>query len=342
MSDVITSIEQVTPEWLTEALRRAGVLPVGEVAAVEARSAATTTATAIPINLRYSDDAPESAPRKLFLKLGRRKSEVDFYHHIYPALRDVPTIRCYDAAFANELGCSHLLMDDISDTHVEPPEALPAPVAICEKQLDRVAALHAQFWESPRLSGDLRPVLDDVTMFVFRQAQANFAHFVDVLGDRLSDKRRGWYERVLASWPLPAWKARVDACQAVTLVHGDTHFWNFLQPKDDGPILLIDWAVWHLNLGPYDAAYMLAQLCYPEWRARFEARLVRHYHQRLMEYGVGGYDWGQCWEDYRLSVVYHTIWPIFHHNWAPPGVWWRNLECVMSAFEDLGCEEMLS
>jgi len=340
-STLITDVSQVTPDWLTGVLQRAGALEHGQVTVIEAAAAATFTATAIPLRVTYSPDAPANAPERLFLKLGRRRSEVDFHNLIAPQTQNVPLIRCYEAMFVNHLGQSHVLLDDLSQTHAAPPDALPLPLATCERLVDILAALHAQWWEHPRLAGDLRPALDDVPGFILRQAQNRFGEFVDLLGDRLSDKRRNWYERILAALPLPAWSARLASHQAVTLAHGDTHFWNFMLPREQGDIYLIDWAVWHLDVGPSDLTYMLTQLCFPERRARIEQPLVRRYHQQLQAYGVGGYDWAQCWEDYRLSLVFHTVWPIFWHGWGSADIWWRGLECFMSAFEDLGCQEFI-
>jgi hypothetical protein len=113
-------------------------------------------------------------------------------------------------------------------------------------------------------------------------------------------------------------------------------------PRDEGPIYLMDWAVWHLNIGVSDLAYLFGQVCYAEWRGRFERQLVEYYHERLLAYGVTHYGWERCWQDYRTAMVFHALWPIFHHQWAPNEIWWRNLECCMSAFEDLHCEELLS
>jgi ecdysteroid kinase len=340
-TSLITDIAQVTPEWLTGVLQRSGDLDGGQVTAIDVTAAATFTATAIPLRVRYSPAAPPNAPTNLFLKLGRRKSEVDFHNLIAPETKGVPLVRCYEAVFANHLGQSHLLMDDISETHAAPPEGLPLPQAKCERLVDILAGLHAQWWEHPRLAGDLRPVLDDVQGFILGQAQNRFGEFVDLLGDRLSDKRRNWYDRILAALPLPEWKERIASNRQVTLAHGDSHFWNFMFPRQQGEIYLMDWAVWHLDVGPSDLTYMITQLCSPERRARIEQPLVRRYHQQLQANGVGGYDWERCWEDYRLSLVFHAIWPIFWFTFGPNYIWWRGLECFMSAFEDLECQEFL-
>jgi thiamine kinase-like enzyme len=344
MADLITDITQVTPEWLTAALRNAGVLDGGRVTAVDAQASATFTATAIPLRVGYSDDAPAQAPANLFLKLGRRKTEVDYYNTIWPLTKAVPTVGCYEAVFDNRLGQSHLLMDDISAAYVEAPAALPPTFAQAERMVDILAALHAQWWEHPRLAGDLRPILDDSPAFVLSQAQEHFSDFVDSLGDRLSDKRRRWFERVIESLPLPAWSERLEGLHGVTLAHGDTHWWNFLLSRSngEGDILLIDWAVWHLDIGAADIAYMIGPHSYPEWRERFERKLVQRYHNSLITNGVSGYDWARCWQDYRMCMANQMVWPIFHYHFGQPGIWWRNLECITSTFEDLQCEEFIA
>jgi hypothetical protein len=161
---------------------------------------------------------------------------------------------------------------------------------------------------------------------------------VDALGDRLSAERLQRYEGILAAFP------RYRPNGPKTLVHGDSHWWNFLYPNDPAahPLYLIDWAVWNVNLGVSDIAYTIALQCYPERRARIEQPLVRRYHDRLLRDGIREYDWEQCWEDYRRMVVDHCLWPILWQQCGlSPNIWWFALECTMAAFEGLHCEELL-
>ena len=62
----------------------------------------------------------------------------------------------------------------------------------------------------------------------------------------------------------------------------------------------------------------------------------------LLPAAAQGYDRRALQEDYRLSVLWQTTTPIWHHTAGiPPVIWWNNLERVMMAVEDLGCEELL-
>ena len=152
MAHLITAANDITPEWLTGILSASGALERGHVTSVEATTQNTVTAKALPLVVRYSVDAAGSRPERLFLKLGSRKPEVEFYLHIAPWLRHVPTLRCYDAVFDG--GQTHLLFDDISSTHYAPPDALPMPMPIMERMVDILADLHYQWWEHPDLKKD--------------------------------------------------------------------------------------------------------------------------------------------------------------------------------------------
>jgi hypothetical protein len=340
---MITNIDQIMPAWLTEVLQVQGVLPQGRVTAVRTQVADSITATAARLEIEYSAEAPPAAPRRLFAKLGQRRIEVEFYRVIVPAMSGSPAPRCYAAHCSPESGGTYLLFDDLSTTHTVPEGVMPPTLVDTQRRVDALATFHAHWWQHPRLQGDIAGIAEDVPGYVAGVARDNFAHFVDFLGDRLSEHRRQIYERIFAAWPPPALVARRAAGQHTTLVHGDTHNWNFLAPLDPAAeqVRIIDWAVWHIGVGPSDLAYMIALFWFPERRARMEPDLVRRYHARLIEYGVAGYSWEQCWLDYRTAVIYHLFWPIFWHRYLPQSIWWDTLEKGMLAFDDLGCAELL-
>jgi hypothetical protein len=343
MPDVLTHAAQLTPDWLTQALRARGVLDCGCVTNIRQQSFASKTASVARIEASYSPDASPSAPLHLFLKLGRRRIEVEFFNHVAPSMPDPPVPRCYAAGFDPDLGRSHLLFEDLSATHVDAEEAIPPALPDTERMLDALAQIHAHWWQHPRLRDDIRAISEDVPGYVVGIARERFAGFVDVLGDRLSEERRRIYERVLVLWPPPSVRERKAGERALTLIHSDTHFWNFLLPRDPraDTVRIVDWAVWHIGIGPSDLAYMLAMFWFPERRARMEQGLVRHYHTQLLARGVQAYDWGQCWLDYRTAAIFNLFWPVFWSPYLPQAIWWNALEKAMLAFGDLGCEELL-
>ena len=62
----------------------------------------------------------------------------------------------------------------------------------------------------------------------------------------------------------------------------------------------------------------------------------------MISHGVAGYGRAALDDDYRRAVLWQITKPVW--QWTaqiPPVIWWNNLERVMMAVEDLGCEELL-
>jgi hypothetical protein len=363
--EVIAGPEQVTPQWLAGVLEK-HCLGRGRVFSVEPVERSSHVdpwfADISFLRVRYSDDAPGSAPRRLVLKVskpdllpadleyGRR--EVVFYDRIASAMDDPPLARCYDAVYEQETGRSHILLEDLSETHFQPRPPLPPSRPHCELLVDSLVRIHAHWWE--REWGDSgiewlpgRDALPEQHLrypHPMHETEEMLPGFVDCLGDRLSPDRRRLYERVLSSWPFPGLDERLDERRCLTLVHGDAHAWNFVFPLDSerDRVRIIDWHEWGVGLGTDDLAEAMALWWYPERRARLEAPLLQRYHGRLLEHGVQAYGWGRCWDDYRLSVVRCLLAPVWMHGEGrAPAVWWPILERVVLAFQDLECVELL-
>lgn len=355
MSQVLQHAEEATPAWLTETLRRSGALTRGTVAVVRVGSSRERPISDVAhLEVDYSSDATPDAPRHLFLKLSRpvfqpeaardhSRKEFDFYNSIAREMTDAPIPRCYDAAFSIETRCAHLLLEDLSATHFQPPSPLPPSNEHCEQAVDCLARIHAFWWEHPQLGAGVGELLSETDVeTVARAASEKFARFADLLGDRLSSERRKLYERVMRCFPAP-WK-RLTSAKGLTLTHGDAHTWNFMFPREACAhrTVLTDWQLWHPHIGARDLAFMMTLYWYPERRALLEEKLLRRYHVRLSEGGVRAYSWDECLTDYRWSALRNLFVPIW--QWAgglPPTLWWSNLERAVLAFEDLRCGELL-
>jgi hypothetical protein len=347
----ITSIEQVTPERLTAVLRRAGALAQGAVAEVRVTLSRTLVASHVcRLAVAYTVDAPQSAPTQLFLKLSLpelqarfSRKEIEFYTQVAPLAPELPLLRCYDAAFDETTGSAHLLLEDVTETHTQPPVPLPPTEAECEAVIDCVAALHARWWNEPRLGRDIGALTTEAEFAELQTLIArHFAGFCDFLGDRLPAARRARYERVLAGSMHP-WR-RMLTRAGLTLTHGDAHWWNFLYPREagQGRVLVFDWHLWHVDAPLKDLAYLIAFNWFPERRARLEEPLLRHYHAHLRAHGVADYKWADCWTDYRHQVIRELFVPVW--QWSSglqPTHWWANLEKIWLAFDDLACAELL-
>jgi hypothetical protein len=354
MEIVIERIEQVTPHWLSSVLRRQGVLTRGEVTRVTTGEAQATFASSVwRLEVETSHDATPGAPHWLFLKLSnpslapgafdpaQQQREIIFYREVAPAMQAAFTIPCYSAVYAPESGAAHLLLKDVSATHAACLTPLQANV---EGAVDAIARLHAFWWDHPRLGRDIGSfTTPEERRKDWDDTRRSTTAFTAALGDGLPAAWRATYERVLPA--LPVLFNRHVSRRNLTLVHGDAHLGNFLFPKDvpGGSALMLDWQFWHPTVGGTDLAFMLATDWEVETRRALEGGLLRRYHDGLLELGVKEYNWDACWDDYRLSVILVSIfipvwrWAVF--KWAPD---LSALEKSMTAFDDLGCSELLA
>lgn len=347
MGNVLTTPEEVTPEWLTDVLRENGFLEHGKVINVQNKLTKTLPLSVVSrLALTYSSI---SAPSQLFLKISRNdrpqanSKEVEFYHTIARKMDDAPLILCYDAAYSDESGGSHLLLDDLSDTHFQPKSPLPPPPSYRELAVESMAELHAFWWEHPQLGKEIGTLFDGKQLSLFlSEVERNILSFIDFLGNRLSLEQRKIYERLLAS-KQRIWGRLTDA-SGLTLTHGDAHWWNLLYPRDVGEhrVCLFDWQLWHIDLGARDLAFMIALGGYSERVASMEQDLVRRYHDSLITHGVRNYAWDDCWNDYRWSAIRNLNVPVI--QWIQGGsadLWRSNLERAMLAYQELRCFELL-
>lgn len=198
-----------------------------------------------------------------------------------------------------------LLLEDLPEGRGVPEDGCDARTA--ERALRPLAALHAHFWESPRLSelAWLKP-LDETPKLLhvlFRRAWPGF---------RKSDRARSARVelRALGAWLDAHGVALLRALgrAPVTLIHGDYHLDNLVFAHGELRAAL-DWQAVARARGVFDAAYFLCADLEADLEPEVERGLVRGYHLALLERGVPGYDFEACWRDYELAKlgVFHRL-----------------------------------
>ena len=305
-------------EHITEALRRAGALGRCQVCDVVVESSRPTLLSLI-IRLRLSYDGPTDAPRTLILKTGlpTRGSdvvhsghrEVEFYTQAgATSVGVVP--RCFEACRDQDTKDWHLLLEDLTDSHVIGTTwPLPPTAQQCESIVSGLARMHAGWWDDPRLGVSVGTWVEPETANQgIRRLADRYKVFAERLGDRLGAARRDLYGRFIDT--APHLLARYHSHRNLSIVHGDAHVWNFFLPRDGGnDVRLFDWDAWRIGLATNDLAYMMATHWYPERRRRMEQSLLDRYHLVLLAHGVCGYDRGALQDDYRLAVLWQLATP---------------------------------
>lgn len=347
MHPIVESFNAVTAEWLQEVLQTPTTISSCRVS----RSWETPVTQVALINISYKAEDAKS-PQSVFLKIAKKAQheearqmcgrEALFYSQIASLIEPTCIPRCHYAARDARSGSFNVVLEDLSSSHFQTEYPLPPRLSFCEMAVDCLAKVHASWWnrQGPEeVLGTYPP----------RQAYAEWAAglrkgwsaFSLFLEDRLSSSRRLLIDRITDNIDHA-----LDRCldsNNLTLIHRDTHLWNFFFPRSDGDgVKLFDWQSFGYGLGVEDLVQMIAVNWYPERRKRFEWALLRRYHAALANSGVVGYSWEQLWTDYRWSVVGALAMPIW--QWAhgiEASIWFNNLEKILKTFEDLNCQELL-
>ena len=350
---VMTGINQVTAEWLTSALVSSGALTRGAVASFELETGQGNWSTNARLIVNYTDKAQGSLPGRLFLKmvhtdLGDESfdaSEVNYYRRDYVDVEGAPLLRCYDAQYSEALGRYHILLDDVSETHITAAEKEPSldyGLALAEG----FAALHARWWGGQRLVEAGAPMhsASHIRMFVAR-AEPGVDHMLRRFASELRPHWPDALRELFARHPQTMIERSMDP-NGFTLIHGDPGEQNILVPRQgDRPVYLIDrqpfnWALttW---LGVYDLAYAIVLDWPTDARRQCEIPILERYHAHLIENGVRDYSWEQLFDDYRLCVAMGVYVATeycrggINERWIH--TWLAMLQRSLTACDDLDC-----
>jgi aminoglycoside/choline kinase family phosphotransferase len=308
-SPIADTPDALTPEWLTAALRRAGVLDDAVVDAVSVTPVGTgQMCDSVRITVTYdrATDAPRSVVAKLpaadetsratAVALRNYEKEVRFYQELAPTL-SVRTPRLYHGDIDDSLGRFVLLLEDLAPATVG-DQIQGCSVDDARRAVLQLARLHGARWDDPaleqidwlvgRAAGATGTSIRDMLAAVWTGFQDRYADRLDdqmtLAGDDLFENIDGYHT------PRPGPR---------TIVHNDYRLDNLLFHPASDEVAVVDWQTCALGVGPTDLAYFIGAGLSTEDRRAHEDELVRTYHQALGDAGVDDYSWDQCWTDYR-------------------------------------------
>ncbi len=276
------------------------------------------------------------------------ESEVTYYTRDYKDIPHVPLIRCYDGAFSEEKLNYHILLDDVSATHIEAAEKEPT-LEYGLVLAEGLAALHGRWWGAERLAEAKAPIHspEHIQRFV-SIAEPGVGH---ILNRFSADLDAHWPEllRELYDKHPQAIIKRSQEPNGFTLIHGDVGHNNVLVPRvGEKPIYIIDRQPfnWSLTtwLGVYDLAYAMVLDWDIERRRRFEMAVLERYHSHLTENGILDYTWERLFDDYKLCVAMGVYIATeycrggVNERWLP--VWLPMLKRALTACDDLNCQSL--
>jgi hypothetical protein len=359
--EVITSLDELTPQWLTEVLLRDGALENGAVVSVAMLGKTEREwSTSCRIHPSYAPGSRGKMPDRLFLKIVNTvvdddesiiPSEVNYYGRDYVGVRGVPLVRCYGTAYDEVLHHYYVLLDDLSDTH-QPASTVGVNVTV-EYGLalvEGLAAMHAHWWGAERLNRINEPIHGpDVVQRFVAIAHPGVGHILDCCRGELKAHWPRAMHDIYSRHPAALIeRARDD--DGFTLIHGDANPTNIFVPlKGVRPLYILDRQPFDWSLTSWLAAYDLAYAIVLSWpievRRQLEQPMLREYLENLIRRGVTNYSWERLYDDYRMSVMIclyvATEWCRGGPNLRWKHIWMPKLRKTMTAFDDLNCVEML-
>jgi hypothetical protein len=132
----------------------------------------------------------------------------------------------------------------------------------------------------------------------------------------------------------------------LTLVHGDAYFANFLCPRPPatGPTYLLDWQSPEVDVGGNDLVNLCATFWTSEQRhqGQRELQILRRYYATLQAHGVSQYSWEDLRTDYQHGLIFWLLMPVQDAaDGSHKDYWWPKMQCLVAAFQDWHCEELL-
>jgi aminoglycoside phosphotransferase (APT) family kinase protein len=330
------SLSDIDEVWLSDVLQA----QVTSVEVVDEHSGTTGRGV-----LRLSYAQQSNLPARLFVKLppvdelqkafvissGMGRREVLFYQHLGG---DVPirTPRCYYCA-ASESGDQYImLLEHLEDTDCTFRNSSTLySLDFIRSVLDSFAALHAHYWQSPRLETDL----------AWLQPPVQHAIGVDLVASAL--EQFGSEMPGVFTSMAELYLANTDAIHRLwndgdcTLVHGDVHDGNLF--FDDAQPGFLDWALTARAPGMRDVGYFIAGAMKPEDRGAHQRAMLQYYRARLIQYGAPAPSEAQLWEQYQWHAAYVWIGAVttlaMGDAWQPIRYSRKSLDRINATLDDL-------
>ncbi len=296
---LIRTPEEITPPWLTDALRIDGTLGddqrVERLHAVSLGDAAGLLGELYRVTITYSAGA--AGPSSLVIKLpstdpqqrgvadalGFYKREITFYNDYAEGLPfAIP--RSYGAVQATDSTDFVLIMEDVGHLH-QIDQVAGASLDQARAAIATIARFHARWWEHPELEvlGETfvplsAPIYRAALPGIFESGWATCKHKEQA---NLTPEVIEFADNYGSTLPFLLDELATPA----TMVHGDFRGDNLLF-DDDGDLSVLDFQITGVANGVYDIAYFACQSIATDVRRGNDDELVRLYVDTLATEGI--------------------------------------------------------
>ncbi len=311
MGGIPTKIDDITPDWLSEAtgldITGAEIEQIGiGVGVSSALYRARLTGSGCPqtVVVKLPALAEEAVFTSTVLRMYTR--EASFFGELAgQAPFRVPT--CHHHSVDLETSQFVLVMEDFGDLRaVDQVAGMAATDA--EQAVDGLAAWHATWWGQAEELAErgLTVSLGDeiykaVLPMIFPEGWEKITAELDV-PQSILDVGPRWVE---------AMPGLLDglAAEPTTMIHGDYRADNLFF-ESDGAVAAVDFQLVGTGRGAYDLAYFITQSIGPADAAQHERALFDRWVSALVAAGVPKGDLATAWEDYRAAALFCLVYPV--------------------------------
>ncbi len=354
------TVDEITPEWLTAAMQstKSATGTVNSLASTPIGVGVGVVGALFRLIPTWTDgDGPATVIAKMpsspsarfvaeMLSMYRRESR--FYEEL-SARTPVPHATCYFSHLDWESQDFVLLLSDLAGGR-NVDQVAGCAVRDAEAAVDRLAELHASFWNDATLRpSEWLPVINDspIPEAAAFACEQGWPVMDELYGDTLSPAMHEFASTFHTH--LGDLMTRLSH-PPFTLSHGDYRLDNmFFTDGPNGPDLtLCDWQLVDTSRGGRDLGYFVSQSLTPELRAKHERDLTQRYVDGLASRGVTDYGFDDAWLDYRTSALFCLVYPIVaggsieSQDERSVTLTGGMLERCVAAIEDLNCLDLVT
>ncbi len=359
MIDVVKTTSDITPEWLTTALKANNVIQ-SRVLSIKTETIGAgigLMAELCRLTIEYEGD--ENAPRTMIAKCAAQNDNIqiarilDFYNretNFYNEIGNDCPLTVPDSYFGKVNQDTYdqiILIEDLGD--VSPHDQLiGASVDEAFSAIGRLAEMHAKWWQKVSTPATAwmydfmsiegaRRLKELVYMPSLEPAIENFSTFFNEETRQLCRTVGERYEEF--------WNIKLTPVD--TFIHGDYRQDNMIYKDESPDAIVMDWQICGKGKGIFDVTYFMCQSLTSKTRAEIEIEILEHYVGKLKEFGVTDYEFDQCLNDYKIVALGCLIYPMTVcgsldlANERGRALAECMLERNLTAIEDLGSREYL-
>jgi aminoglycoside phosphotransferase (APT) family kinase protein len=252
-----------------------------------------------PSSLIAKFNSTDAETRKLAVDESCYAREIGFYRELAPRL-PLSTPRCLLALIDDSKSEFTLLLEDMSPA-TQGDQIKGLSLATAEEAINELASMHAATWNDSALkSYKWMQSLTDLQEEYFRQQREVTPEFIKRLGNRLDPDIVDLINQMATR------SDRLVDClheQPYALIHWDYRADNLLVNERVSPprVTAVDWQTVMIGAPLQDVAYFIGASLKTDLRRENEQRLLKDYHQKLLQCGVRDFTAQQCYQGYQLG-----------------------------------------